>query len=63
MPAAGMRDVIDAAANATPIPDIDEVYNERRVDSNGRMQAARRLPGAIAEASDILALHPGCMQW
>ena len=50
--AAGMGDVIDAAAERAAVPGIDQVKCQRRVDRNGRMQPGRRLPGLETDAGD-----------
>ena len=47
--------MILATAERTLHPGIDEVEHQRRVHGQGRMQAARRLPGAIADCADELA--------
>ena len=60
--AAGMRDVIDAAADRPLVPGVDDVEDERRVHRNRRVQAARRLPGPIADAGDELAARARRMQ-
>ena len=54
--------MIDAAAHRALVPRVHDVEHERRVHRNRRMQAARRLPGAIADAGDELADRPGRMQ-
>ncbi len=61
-PAAGMRDVIRAAAKRPLVPRIDEIECERRVNADGRVQAARRVPRPIANAGDELADGPRWMQ-
>ena len=55
--AAGMRDVVGAAAERAPVPGVDEIEHQRRVNGDRRVQAARRLPRAIAHAGDELAVR------
>ena len=55
-------DVVLAAAQRTLHPGIDQIENERRVYANRRMQARRRLPGAIAHATDEFADRAGLLQ-
>ena len=57
-----MRDVIGAAAQAAFVPSVVEVEHQRRVDADGGLEAIRRLPRAIADASDGFAIGPGRMQ-
>ena len=56
---AGMDDVVGAAADRPFQPGVDRVEDQRRVDRDGRVQARGRLPGAVADARDELAVGPG----
>ncbi len=60
--AAWVRDVIGAAAERALVPRVDEVEHERRVDADRRMEAAWRLPRAIADARHELARRAGRLQ-
>src|SRR5580658_9644601 len=60
--AAWMRYVIGAAADTASGPQIHDVEDQRRMHWNGGMQTRRRLPRAIADPRDPLALHAGGMQ-
>ncbi len=42
--AAGMGDMVDAAAERAAVPAIDQIERQRRMDGNGRVQA--RTPAA-----------------
>jgi len=57
--AAGVGDMIGASGDGALIPGIDDVENQRRVNADGRMQAVRRLPGAVTEAGDEFAVAAG----
>src|SRR5262245_13231606 len=48
--AAGMSDVIDAAAERAAAPAIENVERERGVDADNGMQPRRQLPGLEAHA-------------
>src|SRR5579872_5441337 len=50
--AAGMGDVIGAAAERPTGPAIVDIEDERRIDREHRMQARARLPGFVADAGD-----------
>ena len=60
--AARVRDVIGAAADGAALPGIHDIEDQRRMDADGGVQARRRLPGAIADAGDELAIGSGGMQ-
>jgi len=62
VPSAGMRDVIDAAAERAVVPGVHEVEHERRVHRDRRMQTIGRLPRTIPDAGDIFARPSGRMQ-
>ncbi len=47
--AARVGDMIDAAAERAPVPTIDDVEGQGRIDRQGRMQAAGQLPGLVAQ--------------
>ena len=49
---AGMRDMVDAAADRAARPAVVDVEDQRRVDRQRRVQARRRLPGLEADAGD-----------
>ena len=51
-----MHHVILAAAERPPDPGVDDVEHQRRVDRDRRVQARRRLPGAVAHAGHELAV-------
>src|SRR5262249_51995321 len=59
---ARMSYVIGAATNAAIVPGINDVENQRRVEADGWVQTARRVPGPIADACDILTIHSCRMQ-
>ena len=44
IPAARMGNVIDATAERTRIPRVDQIEGQRHMDRDGRMQAGGRLP-------------------
>src|SRR5689334_7996818 len=52
-----MRDMVDAARDASACPTIDEIECERRMHLDVRMQAARRLPSAEAHAAHAVGLE------
>src|SRR6266851_5804496 len=52
---AGMDDVVDAAAERTGAPLVENVEGERGVGVDGRLQRPRQLPGLEADACDIFA--------
>ena len=56
---AGMRHVIDAAAERAPAPGIEDVEGQRRMHVDGRVQGGRQLPGLEAHAGDELARPAG----
>ncbi len=60
--AARVHHVILASTERTIHPGVDDVERQRRVRSNCRVQRRRRLPGAIAHASDVLAVPPGRLE-
>ena len=53
---AGMGDVIDAAAERSAAPGVENVEDERSVDGHGRMHRHRRLPRLVAHRRDRDAL-------
>ncbi len=52
---ARMGDVIGAAAKRALVPRVDEIEDQRGVHRDGGVQAARRLPCAVADAGHELA--------
>src|SRR6185503_2811926 len=58
----GMRDVILAAAERAFVPGVVEVEHERGVDADGRLEAVRRLPRAVADAGHAFAVRAGGME-
>ena len=58
----GCADVIRAAADAAAVPGVHDVEDQRRVNTDGRMQATGRLPGAIAHAGHVFAVGAGGME-
>src|SRR4029078_11061986 len=56
---AGMGDVVDAAAQRPPVPGIDDVEGQGRVDRNGGGQAGGRLPALEADARNRLPRAAG----
>ena len=56
---AGMGDMVDAAAQRSVVRAIDDVEGQRRVDRQGRVQAAGQLPSLVANAGDGLHRHAG----
>src|SRR5262249_22624759 len=59
---AGMRHVIDAAAERATVPAVDDVEGERRVHVDGRMQRRGKLPCLEGEAGEVFAASPGWRQ-
>src|SRR5258708_15807457 len=53
--AAGMGDMIDAAAQRPAVPGVDQVKCQRRMDRYRRMQPACRLPGLETDGPDRFA--------
>ena len=60
--AAGVRDVVLAAAHRPLQPAVDDVEGQRRMHADGRVQRRRRLPGAVAHAADVFADAAGGLQ-
>jgi len=60
--AARVRDEVGAASERAAGPGVDEVEGQRRVHADARVQRARQLPGAVADARDVLAGGAGGMQ-
>jgi len=60
--AAGMRDVVRAAADGAIRPRVDHIEDERRVRVDGGMQRGRRLPRLVSNARHVLAGAPRGMQ-
>ena len=60
--AAGMRDVIRAAADRALRPAIDEIEVQRRLHADRRMQRGRGTPRTKAHAGDELAGNAGRRQ-
>ena len=60
--AAGMRDVISAAAERALVPSVVKIEPQRRVNADGRLQTDRRLPRAVTHAGDAFAVRAGRMQ-
>ena len=56
---ARVRDIVDATAQGSPAPAIDNVEGERRMDVDRRMQRRRQVPGLVAHAGDEFALPAG----
>ena len=61
--ATGVGHMVLAAPQRTMHPGIDQIKGQRRMDTNGRVQAVRWLPGTLTHTGHILALHPCWMQW
>src|SRR5262245_61894806 len=59
---AGMRDVVDAAAERAPVPAIDDYEGQRCMDVDRRLQRRRQLPCLEADTSDVFAGAPGCSE-
>ena len=59
---AGVDDVIGAAGDRTLVPAVVEVEMQRAVNADRRVQARRRLPGAIADAANLLARGAGRLE-
>src|ERR1700730_8662915 len=57
--AAGMRDMIDAAAERAAVPAIDEIEGQGGMDRNCRMQAGGGFPGLEAHSGNRFARSPG----
>ena len=57
-----MSDVIGAAADGTARGEIHQIENQWRMYGNSGMQTARRLPGAITNAADVVAVRTGRLQ-
>src|SRR5579859_1547895 len=62
IPPAGMRDVISAAAERALVPEVIKVEHQRGVRADGRVEAFRRLPGAVPDTGDIFAVGSRGMQ-
>src|SRR5436305_3840981 len=56
---AGMRDIVDAAAQRATAPAIVDIEGEWRLHRHGRMQRGRQLPRLEADAGDILPRTSG----
>src|SRR5260370_41732468 len=41
---AGVRHVVDAAAQGAPVPGVDDVESQRHIYADGRMQGQRKIP-------------------
>jgi hypothetical protein len=54
-----MGDVVDAAAERAPVPAIDDIEGQRRVDVDRRLQCRRQLPRLETHAGDVFAGAPG----
>src|SRR5271169_6251189 len=54
-----MRDMINAAAQRSPAPAIDDVESERCVHLERRMQSRRQIPRLVAHAGDEFAWPAG----
>src|SRR5262245_30608928 len=52
---AGMGDVVDAAAERAPVPAIDDIKGQRRMDIDRRLQRRRQLQRLEAHAGDVFA--------
>src|SRR3954467_10708715 len=57
-----MHDVISATAHRSLEPGVDDVEGEWGLDGNCRVQRGWRLPGAIANPGDVLAVAPGGLE-
>ena len=57
-----MRDVVGAAADAAAAPGVHNIQDQRRVDTDGRVQATRGLPGAITDTGHIFTVGAGRMK-
>src|SRR6478752_696783 len=53
--ATGMGDMIDAAAQRTPAPEVEDIEREGGVDIDRRLQRGGQLPRLEAYASDVFA--------
>src|SRR6202022_1833355 len=62
VPSAGRGDMGDAPPHRVLVPRIHDVEYQRRLHRNRRMQAARRLPGPVADARDKLSNRSRGMQ-
>ena len=58
-PAAGVRHMVRATANAAAVPAIHNIKHKRRIYTNGGMQGRRRLPGAVTDTAYIFAFGIG----
>ena len=58
-PAAGVRHMVGATANAAAVPAIHNIKYERRIYTNGGVQGRRWLPGAVTDAVYIYAFGSG----
>src|SRR5215472_1230155 len=62
IPSARMRDMVSASSNRSPRGEIDDIENQRRMNRYGRMQASWRLPRAITNATNKLAVRAGVLK-
>src|SRR6188474_3420435 len=56
VPTAGVTDMICTAANRSAFRQVHDIEHQRRMDWNRRVQASRRLPGAVADAANEVAV-------
>src|SRR5260370_1721400 len=60
---AGVRHVVDAAAQGARVPGVDDVESQRRMHTDGRLQGRRQIPGFEAHAGDEFAGPAGRCEW
>src|SRR5688572_11627475 len=62
IPPAWMCDVISAPAQRAAVPGVEELKDQRRMNSDRGLEALRRLPCAIANAGNTLPIRACGMQ-